>query len=147
MADINISELPSISSATNDDVFIINDANATTSRINWSQLKTSIDSLNAAQVKFLSGTESNPSITFVGDLNTGIYNPGLDQLGIVTNGASRFHIDAAGKIGIGNKTPSSYSTSLNNLVVGDLEGDNGIIVLFVSVRSGFFKICIASSIV
>ena len=128
MADINISELPSISSATNDDVFIINDANATTSRINWSQLKTSIDSLNAAQVKFLSGTESNPSITFVGDLNTGIYNPGLDQLGIVTNGASRFHIDAAGKIGIGNKTPSSYSTSLNNLVVGDLEGDNGIII-------------------
>ena len=128
MADINISELPPISSATGDDVFIINDANATTSRINWQQLQQSITSLNATQVKFLSGTETNPSITFIGDLNTGIYNPGLDQLGLVTNGTSRIHIDAGGKVGIGTKQPSSYTTSLNDLVVGNNIGDAGVVI-------------------
>jgi hypothetical protein len=35
------------------------------------------------------GTASAPGVAFTGDLNTGIYSPAADQLGIVTNGVER----------------------------------------------------------
>ena len=46
MADIAISSLPAITTATNDDFFVINDANATSSIINWDNLKQSIEKLS-----------------------------------------------------------------------------------------------------
>jgi len=35
------------------------------------------------------GTDSAPTVTFTGDLNTGIYSPGADQVAITTNGVER----------------------------------------------------------
>jgi hypothetical protein len=32
------------------------------------------------------GAQATPSITFTGDLNTGIYSPGADQVAVATNG-------------------------------------------------------------
>jgi len=52
------------------------------------------------------GAVGTPSITFTGDLNTGIYSPGADQVGISTGGSNRFFVDAAGRVGI-NKTPGA----------------------------------------
>jgi hypothetical protein len=40
------------------------------------------------------GTLAVPAYTFAGDTNTGIYNPGGDQLGFVVNGASSMTISA-----------------------------------------------------
>lgn len=51
------------------------------------------------------GSVGGPSLTTVGDLNTGIYFPGADQLALVTAGVNRLHIDAAGFVGIGDPTP------------------------------------------
>jgi hypothetical protein len=44
------------------------------------------------------GSAAAPSITFTGDLNTGIYSPGADQVAISTNGTGRLFIDASGRI-------------------------------------------------
>ena len=47
---------------------------------------------------FASGTQTNPSITFVDDLNTGIYSPGADQVAVATNGVGRLLVDSTGVI-------------------------------------------------
>jgi len=51
------------------------------------------------------GAAGTPSITFTGDLNTGIYSPGADQVAISTNGTGRLFVDASGKVGI-NTSPA-----------------------------------------
>jgi len=51
------------------------------------------------------GTTGAPSITFTGDVNTGIYSPGADQLALSTNGTGRLFVDASGRVGIGQSVP------------------------------------------
>ena len=41
------------------------------------------------------GAAATPSITFTGDLNTGIYSPSADQLAVATNGTQRLTVDTA----------------------------------------------------
>jgi hypothetical protein len=53
------------------------------------------------------GSAATPSLKFTGDPNTGIYSPGADQVAISTNGTGRLFVDASGRVGIGNNTPSS----------------------------------------
>ena len=60
MADVVVSDLPLITQATLDDVFIINDGNDTTSSITWANMLASIRQLQG-QVLFDNGTESSPS--------------------------------------------------------------------------------------
>jgi hypothetical protein len=55
---------------------------------------------------FASGTAANPSITFVDDLNTGIYSPGADQVAISTSGTGRLFVDASGNVGVGTSAPA-----------------------------------------
>lgn len=45
-----------------------------------------------------SGTAANPSLSIVGDSNTGLYSPGADQLAISTGGTGRLFVDASGNI-------------------------------------------------
>jgi hypothetical protein len=47
---------------------------------------------------FPSGTAAVPSITFNDDLDTGIYNSGINQVSITTGGSERLRIDSAGQI-------------------------------------------------
>ena len=54
------------------------------------------------------GAAATPSITFTGDLNTGIYSPGADQLAIATGGVGKFFVNASGNVGIGI-TPSIFT--------------------------------------
>jgi hypothetical protein len=46
------------------------------------------------------GSASTPGITFTGDLNTGIYSPGADQVSIATGGSDRVSVDASGNVTI-----------------------------------------------
>ena len=73
---------------------------------------------------FASGTAANPSITFQGDVNTGIYSPGADQVAVATNGTGRLFVDASGNVGIG-ATPNSYAgystLTINNTTGGELD--------------------------
>jgi hypothetical protein len=54
---------------------------------------------------FAAGSAASPSITFTGDLNTGIYSPGADQVAISTGGSGRLFVDASGRVGIGTSGP------------------------------------------
>jgi hypothetical protein len=44
---------------------------------------------------------ATPSLTFTGDLNTGIYSPGADQLAVATNGTARVKIGSNGILSVG----------------------------------------------
>lgn len=55
---------------------------------------------------FASGTVSAPSVTFISDLDTGLYSPGANQVAIATSGTSRVLVDASGRVGIGS-TPTA----------------------------------------
>ena len=52
------------------------------------------------------GTLAAPSISFVGDANTGAYSPGADTLAFVTAGNNRVHITSGGLVGIGTSSPT-----------------------------------------
>ena len=53
------------------------------------------------------GSASTPGITFTGDLNTGIYSPGADQVAVATNGTGRLFVDASGRVLVGTSTSLS----------------------------------------
>lgn len=52
------------------------------------------------------GAASTPSITFTGDLNTGLYSPGADQFAISTAGTGRLFVDSTGRVGINTSSPT-----------------------------------------
>ena len=56
---------------------------------------------------FALGSASNPSISFTGDANSGLYSPGADQVAISTAGSGRLFVDASGNVGIGSSPTSS----------------------------------------
>jgi hypothetical protein len=66
---------------------------------------------------FAAGSAASPSITFTGDLNTGIYSPGADQVAISTNGTKRIEIQADGDIDIDNGGVF-YDATNNRLAIG-----------------------------
>ena len=60
------------------------------------------------------GTALLPGITFSGDLNTGIYTPGADQLGFATAGLERMVINDEGALVI-TDVPVTPGTTTNKL--------------------------------
>ena len=56
------------------------------------------------------GAAATPSLAFTGDLNTGIYSPGADQVAIATGGTQRVTVDASGRLGVGTASPGALLT-------------------------------------
>ena len=56
------------------------------------------------QILATTGTVTSPSLSFVGDTNTGLYSPGADTLVFSTSGSERIRIDDGGNVGIGTST-------------------------------------------
>jgi len=67
-----------------------------------------------------SGTAAAPGIAFASDPNTGIYNPGADQLAVATNGTGRLFINSTGSVGIG--AALTYSSHFPNATVYNNQG-------------------------
>lgn len=139
MADITISNLPAITTATSDDVLILNDGDLTTSKITWGELQASVSTLSNP-VSFADGTASLPAITNIGDTNTGIFFPEAESLAISTNGSQRFVVSPNGNVGVDCTNPDDFTADGNNLVIGDLTSSgNGLtIVSAPSNNSGLF---------
>ena len=72
-------------------------------------------------VAFASGTEAAPSISFVGDADTGFYNAAVNEVRITTSGNDRLTVDSTGNVGIGTSSPSSVlevtSDSIESLLM------------------------------
>ena len=68
-------------------------------------------------------SSSVPAFSFMGDSNTGMWQPSNDTLGFVTGGVDRVRIDSQGYVGIGKSNPSS---SLD--VVGQIKTNVGIVI-------------------
>jgi hypothetical protein len=67
------------------------------------------------------GAAATPSITFTGDLNTGIYSPGADQLAISTGGSGKLFIDSAGVITTDNGFASGRLNVVNTNTVATFD--------------------------
>jgi hypothetical protein len=71
---------------------------------------------------FADGTVSLPSITNIGDTNTGIFFPAADTIAFTEGGTEVIRINSSGNVGVGTTTPSSKldvngtitATSLNS---------------------------------
>jgi hypothetical protein len=56
---------------------------------------------------FADGTVSLPSITNIGDTNTGIFFPAADTIAFSEGGAESMRIDSSGNVGIGTSSPAT----------------------------------------
>jgi len=80
---------------------------------------------------FADGTVLLPSITNIGDTNTGIYFPAADTIAFTEGGVESMRIDASGNVGIGTNTPSTfgklavYGTSSGGQVVSAIVNSSG----------------------
>jgi len=52
------------------------------------------------------GTQTVPSLAFLGDTNNGLFSPATDVVAITTNGSEKLRITDTGNVGIGTTNPS-----------------------------------------
>ena len=78
------------------------------------------------------GAVGTPSITFTGDLNTGIWSPAADTIAFAEGGVETMRIDSSGRVGIGTSSPgrelhiSGAGTSGTQLQVQGTSASAGI---------------------
>ena len=97
---IRIGELPSSTSLTNEDLFVVNSfIEDRTYAITWADLVGNIKEISQP-VFFSRGSETKPSIAFV-DFNSGFYSPGPGAVAVTTNGTTRMLFDGDGNIDVG----------------------------------------------
>ena len=68
---------------------------------------------------FADGTNSLPSIANTGDLNTGIYFPAADEVGVTAGGTQRARFTSAGAIVTGAITASTSIASTTSITAGN----------------------------
>jgi hypothetical protein len=66
------------------------------------------------------GAVGTPSITFTGDLNTGIYSPAADTIAFVEGGAEAMRIDSSSRVGIGTTSPGNVLHVQSSVASSDL---------------------------
>jgi hypothetical protein len=106
MANIQINELPLVTTASATDVLVINVNNQVTSAISFLDFSADLNVFTKPGY-FPDGTAASPSISFTNDQNTGFFRPGTDSVGITTAGTQRAIVNASGNMGIGVNSPNA----------------------------------------
>jgi hypothetical protein len=55
------------------------------------------------------GTQTVPSLAFLGDTNNGVFSPATDNVAITTNGSEKLRVTSDGSVGIGTTNPKVNS--------------------------------------
>jgi hypothetical protein len=63
--------------------------------------------ISSGNVTVSAGSNTSPSITTVGDTNTGIFFPAADTIAFSEGGVEAMRIDSAGNVGIGTTSPAT----------------------------------------
>jgi hypothetical protein len=63
------------------------------------------------------GTQTVPSLAFIGDTNNGIFSPATDNLAFTTDGTEKLRVTDVGRVGIGTTNPASKLHVEGNLEV------------------------------
>ena len=71
------------------------------------------------QLLLTTGTAPIPSLSFVGDTNTGIYSPSADTIGFSISGSELVRINSSGNVGIGTSSPLAKLDVRNQAMIGD----------------------------
>jgi hypothetical protein len=74
---------------------------------------------------FALGSASNPSISFNGDANSGLYSPGADQVAVSTGGTGRLFVDASGNVGVGTSSVNALLEVNNSTAGGEVQRIEG----------------------
>jgi len=72
-------------------------------------LSTTLQSVAPSQgigIQFGIGSAALPSISFIGDANTGIYSPAADTIAFAEGGVEAVRFDSSGNVGIGTSSPA-----------------------------------------
>ena len=70
--------------------------------------------ISSGNVTVSAGSNTAPSITTVGDTNTGIFFPAADTIAFSEGGAEAARIDSSGRVGIGTTSPAYTLDILNS---------------------------------
>jgi hypothetical protein len=73
-----------------------------------------------------SGSASSPSYSFLGNTNTGFYNPATNAISLTTSGVNRLYIDPIGNVGIGSipQVGIKLDVSGDTLIRGSISSNN-----------------------
>jgi len=99
---------------------------ATDKTINWVNATDAWTS--SERFDFPAGTAAAPSIILNGDVNSGIYQPGADQVAISTGGSGRLFVDASGRVLIGTTNAVSFGSRQVLAVANGVTG--GVLSLY-----------------
>ena len=90
---------------------------------------------SATSLALAAGLVATPSLTFTGDLNTGMWSPAADTIAWSTSGAEAMRIASTGNVGIGSTNPGyklqvggAAATNSSLLLVGISGVSNGFTV-------------------
>ena len=76
--------------------------------LKWNRTGTVLSPATAGDVVNISaGTAALPSLTPVGDADSGLFSPGADQIAVSTGGSEKLRVTSAGRVGIGTSAPSA----------------------------------------
>jgi hypothetical protein len=83
---------------------------------NWMQFETNVlTSLNSdgAHIRSVISTAANPTYTFKGDTDTGMFSETANTLAFTTSGSEKMRITSTGSVGIGTTNPT-YKLDIHN---------------------------------
>ncbi len=70
------------------------------------------------------GTQTVPSLAFLGDTNNGLFSPATDNVAITTNGSEKLRVTSAGNVGIGTTNPGT-KLDVDGAITSRLTGTSG----------------------
>jgi hypothetical protein len=118
----NVVQYPPNYSVSGNTLTISPAPSAGTNNVYVRYLSTTLQSIAPSQgiaIQFGTGSASLPSISFIGDSNTGIFSPAADTIAFAEGGTEVARFDSSGNFGIGTSSPSAPLSVNGRVTLGD----------------------------